>query len=88
MLMFLNALFGVNTIDELPGDDLARCQAVKDAVTFDDQNSQVTFHLQSVCAISEPSGNPIPCAVGPGGMIAQGDWDAPAPPGAIGTIQP
>jgi len=77
MLMFLNALFGVNTIDELPGDDLARCQAVKDAVTFDDQNSQVTFHLQSAYApLASLLATPYSALLDQEWMIAQGDWDA------------
>jgi len=77
MLMFLNALFGVNTIDELPGDDLARCQAVKDAVTFDDQNSQVTFHLQSAYApLASLLATPYSALLDQEWMIANGDWDA------------
>jgi len=77
MFMFLNALFGVNTIDELPGDDLARCQAVKDAVTFDDQAAQVTFHLQSAFApLASLLATPYSALLDQEWMVAQGDWDA------------
>ncbi|HPS33603.1 MAG TPA: ABC transporter substrate-binding protein [Anaerolineaceae bacterium] len=77
MFMFFNALFGVNSIDELPGDDLARCQAVKNAVTFDDQNSQVTFHLQSAYApLANLLATPYSVLLDQEWMVAQGDWDA------------
>ena len=77
MLILLNALFGVSAIDELPGDDLARCQAVKDAVTFDDQNSRVTFHLQSAYApLASLLATPYSVLLDQEWMVAQGDWDA------------
>jgi peptide/nickel transport system substrate-binding protein len=35
----------VRAIDDYPGDDAAKCQAVKDAVTYDGASGTVTFHL-------------------------------------------
>ena len=45
MWILLEPLLGVWEIDALPGDDLEKCQAVKDAVTYDDGEGTVTFHL-------------------------------------------
>jgi peptide/nickel transport system substrate-binding protein len=45
--LLLQPLLGVSYIDELPGDDLEKCQAAKDAVTYDDGARTVTFHLPS-----------------------------------------
>jgi len=50
MSLFIGALFGVNRINELPGDDIAKCTMVKNAVSFDDQTRQVVFHLQAAYA--------------------------------------
>jgi peptide/nickel transport system substrate-binding protein len=38
-------LLSVNAVDEIPGDDLAKCQVVKDAITYSDAGGTVTFHL-------------------------------------------
>ena len=45
MWMLLDPLLGVWYIDALPGEDPEKCQAVKDAVTYDDAAGTVTFHL-------------------------------------------
>ncbi|HPY32642.1 MAG TPA: ABC transporter substrate-binding protein [Anaerolineaceae bacterium] len=75
--LIIEALFGVNHIDELPGDDLARCQMVKNAVTYDDQNSQITFHLESPYApFASLLAGPYSSLLDQEWMIAQGDWDA------------
>jgi peptide/nickel transport system substrate-binding protein len=43
--MLLWPLFGVYDVDNIAGDDLQKCQTVKDAITFDDGGRTVTFHL-------------------------------------------
>jgi peptide/nickel transport system substrate-binding protein len=46
MWMWFDALFeNAYSIEDLAGDDLAKCQAVKEAITFDDLQQTVTFHL-------------------------------------------
>jgi peptide/nickel transport system substrate-binding protein len=45
MWLLLDPLLGVYDIDDYPGDDDAKCQAVKNAVTYDNANGTVTFHL-------------------------------------------
>jgi len=47
MWMWFEPFFGVYTIEDVPGDDLAKCQAVKQAITYDDAAGTVTFHLAS-----------------------------------------
>ncbi len=44
MWMLLEPLMGVYDIDDFPGDDFEICQAVQNAVTYDDGNGTVTFH--------------------------------------------
>jgi peptide/nickel transport system substrate-binding protein len=76
MWMWFDLLFeNAYSIDDLPGDDLARCQTVKEAVTYDDVAGTVTFHL------AEPSGVLLslfdaPCAsvLDQEWMVANGDW--------------
>jgi peptide/nickel transport system substrate-binding protein len=45
MWMLLSPLLDVNDVEDIPGDDAAKCQAVKDSVTYDDVGGTVTFHL-------------------------------------------
>ena len=48
--LMLKPLLDVYDIDDLPGDDLEKCQTVKDAVTYDDAAGTVTFHLPGAFA--------------------------------------
>jgi peptide/nickel transport system substrate-binding protein len=74
--MLFQPLLGVSGVDELPGDDPARCQAVKDAITFDDTARTVTFHLSTPFAaflnllITSPG-----MIVDQEWMAGNGDWD-------------
>ncbi len=76
MSLFIGALFGVNRINELPGDDIAKCTMVKNAVSFDDQTRQVVFHLQAAYA---PLASLLTTSYGAvldqEWMVDHGDWD-------------
>ncbi len=74
--MWFDALFeNAWIIDQLPGDDPAKCQAVKEAITYDDARRTVTFHLAYSLA---PFLNLLPMASGSildqEWMAANGDW--------------
>ena len=73
--LMLDPLFGEYHIDDLPGDDAAKCQAVKDAVTYSNAAGTVTFRL------GQPFGGWLNVLAGPWAsvldkewMVAQGDW--------------
>lgn len=73
--MWLEAFFNAYTVDDLPGDDLAKCQAVKEAITYDDAGQTVTFHLADAFAHFFHL-LPIPSAsvLDREWMAANGDW--------------
>jgi peptide/nickel transport system substrate-binding protein len=45
MWLWFEMFFGNYGIDDLSGDDLAKCQAVQNAITYNDTAGTVTFHL-------------------------------------------
>jgi peptide/nickel transport system substrate-binding protein len=45
--IILEPMLGYYAIDDVPGTDLQRCQAVKGSVTYDNENWTVTFHLNT-----------------------------------------
>lgn len=94
MWLLLGPLLGVYDIDDYPGDDAATCQAVKDAVTYDDAAGTVTFHLpQAFGPFLEVLGHSASVVLDQEWMAANGDWAGdcadwrdyhnPAPAGTI-----
>jgi peptide/nickel transport system substrate-binding protein len=95
MWMWFDVLFeNAWTIDDLPGDDTAKCQAVKDAITFDDATGTVTFHLALAYApfldlLATPAGAVLDqewMAVSGGWEGSCADWRAYHDPPAEGSI--
>lgn len=77
MSLIIAAIFGVNRINELPGDDIAKCTMVKNAVTYDDQTRQVVFHLQAAYApLASLLATSYSAVLDQEWMVAQGEWDA------------
>jgi len=73
--ILFHPLLGVYSVDELPGDDLARCQAVKDAITYDDAARTVTFHLTAPFApFLEILATNMGMVLDQEWMAANGDW--------------
>jgi peptide/nickel transport system substrate-binding protein len=75
MWMLLWPLLNVYDVEDIPGDDVAKCQAVKNAVTFDDANGTVTFHLDNAFApfldiLATSAGSVLDQEW----MVANGDW--------------
>ncbi len=76
MFMITAALLGVDHIDDLPGDDPARCQMVKDAITFDDEQALVFFHLQAAYGpLPSLLASSYAAVLDQEWMAANGDWD-------------
>ncbi|MFN2226202.1 MAG: ABC transporter substrate-binding protein, partial [Anaerolineae bacterium] len=76
MWLLLDPLLDVYDVDDLPGDDLAICQAVKGAVTFDDGAGTVTFHLTKAFApFLDILSIPASAALDQEWMAANGDWN-------------
>jgi peptide/nickel transport system substrate-binding protein len=74
--MLFDPLLGVYDVDSLPGDDLARCQAVKDAITFDDTARTVSFHLSKPFApFLDILATSLGSVLDQEWMAANGDWD-------------
>jgi len=74
--LLLGPLFGVGRVDDLPGDDPAKCQAVKDAVTYDDAGGTVTFHLSdSYAPFLDILALPLGSILDQEWMAASGGWD-------------
>src|SRR5690606_16282977 len=75
MWMLLEPLLGVSTIDEYPGDDAAKCQAVKNAVSYDNSARTVTFRLVSPFGpFLQILGHSSASILDKEWMVANGDW--------------
>ena len=75
MWMQLWPLLGVYDVENIPGDDLAKCQTVKDAVTYDDAAGTVTFHLANAFGpFLDILSTPAASVLDREWMVANGDW--------------
>jgi peptide/nickel transport system substrate-binding protein len=74
--IILEALLGVYDVDDVPGGtDGEKCQAVKDSVTFDNDNWTVTFHLtEAFNPMLDILASPFASILDQEWMAAQGGW--------------
>lgn len=73
--LLFQPLLGVYDVNSLPGDDVARCQAVKDAITYDDTAGTVTFHLVAPFApFLDLLATQFGSILDQEWMVANGDW--------------
>jgi peptide/nickel transport system substrate-binding protein len=73
--LLLDPLFGVYDVESLPGDDAAKCQTVKDAITYDDGQKTVTFHLPDAFGpFLDVLASSVGMVVDQEWMAANGDW--------------
>jgi peptide/nickel transport system substrate-binding protein len=73
--MILDAILAVYDMEDLPGTDGEKCQAVKDSVTFDNDNWTVTFHLaRAYSPLLDILASPFASILDQEWMDAQGGW--------------
>jgi peptide/nickel transport system substrate-binding protein len=73
--IILEPMFGEYSIDDVPGSDYEICRAVKSAVTYDNQNWTVTFHLDGPFdPMMEILASPWASVLDKEWMAANGGW--------------
>jgi peptide/nickel transport system substrate-binding protein len=75
MWMLLWPLLNAYDVEDIPGDDAAKCQAVKNSVTYDDATDIVTFHLANACApFLDILATSVGSVLDQEWMVANSDW--------------
>jgi len=73
--IILDPMLDVLDIDDVPGTDGEKCQAVKDSVTFDNENWTVTFHLtRAFNPLLDILASPFSSILDQEWMAANGGW--------------
>ena len=73
--LILEPMLGVYDIDDVPGTDLQVCQAVTSAVTYDDDDWTVTFHLdRAFSPMTQIFATPWASVLDKEWMAANGGW--------------
>ena len=68
--IILEPMLGYYAIDDVPGTDIERCQAMKDSVTYDNESWTVTFHL------NRPFGPMMQILASPWASVLDQEWMA------------
>jgi len=73
--IILEPMLGYYSIDDVPGTDLQRCQAVQDSVTYNNGDWTVTFHLDGPFGpMMEILASPWATVLDKEWMAANGEW--------------